>query len=198
MLGDADRALELLERARRILEDFGMKLLLAAPHPPAQVYMLLGDYAAMESVLRPGIAVLQKMGESGFLSTSAAYLAEAVYRQGRLDEAEEFTRLSREHAAADDVDSQAAWRSVQAKVLARRGEFEEAVRRAREAVDIMAPTDHLLQKGEVLRDLAEVLHLAGRREEALEAARECLAVHQQKGNMVSADRVRTFIEEIGG
>ena len=57
-----------------------------------------------------------------WLSTVAGILAEAVYAQGRYDEAMRFTRISEELAGAEDVYSHVLWRSVRAKVLARRGE----------------------------------------------------------------------------
>jgi tetratricopeptide (TPR) repeat protein len=94
------------------------------------------------------------------------------------------------------VASQTAWRGVRAKVLARRGQFDEAIRLAGEAVDVAEPTDHLLIKGAALWDLGEVLRLAGRRDEALEAVRRALAVHEEKGDLASLDRTRELQREI--
>jgi hypothetical protein len=58
------------------------------------VEMLAGDPAAAERHLRRGYKALEEAGETGFLSTVAASLADAVYGQGRFEEAEQYTRIS--------------------------------------------------------------------------------------------------------
>jgi tetratricopeptide (TPR) repeat protein len=82
---------------------------------------------------------------------------------------------------------------VRAKLLARRGEHEEAERLARETVAIGEPSDYLFVRGDSLRDLAEVLLLAGRRAAAAEAARAALGLYQRKGDLVSAARVQELL-----
>ena len=63
------------------------------------------------------------------------------------------------------------WRQVRAQVLARRGEHAEAEQLAREAVSLAEETDMLNFHGNALADLAEVYALAGRTEDARDAAR---------------------------
>src|SRR4029450_13135362 len=46
------------------------------------------------------------MGEKGFLSTVAAELAQALYEQGRYDEAERFTHVSEELGPLDALATQ--------------------------------------------------------------------------------------------
>jgi hypothetical protein len=55
---------------------------------------------------------------------------------------------------------------------------------------MVEPTGFLPQKGDTFLDLAEILEVAGRREEALTAAREAIAVYEQKEDVVSAARAR--------
>src|SRR5439155_8142653 len=98
-------------------------------------------------LLRPGIERLQEIGETGFASTSRSMLAEALYELGDDAEAEESTSLARQLGAPDDYETQYAWRSVLARVMARRGQHDEAVRLAREAVELLEPTDALLARG---------------------------------------------------
>lgn len=45
-------------------------------------------------------------------------------------------------------------------------------------------------------DLAEVLRLTGRSEEATRVLEEALALHGQKGNIVSAEKTRTLLAEL--
>ena len=83
------------------------------------------------------------------------------YAQGRYAEAEELTRLAEDLSAADDLTSQALWRSVRAKALAQRGLGRQAEACAREAVDLLRDTDTLVLQADALEDLAEVLALGG-------------------------------------
>ena len=158
--------------------------------------MLAGDLAAAEDELRRDYDALERMGETNYISTTAAFLAEVLYRQGDLDGAEEHTKISEELAAQDDVSSQFRWRSVRAKILASRGETAEGEKLAREAVAMIQSSDDLNSQGEALIDLAEVLRLAGRTGEAAEVARDALALFEAKGNTVSAALARATVQEL--
>jgi tetratricopeptide (TPR) repeat protein len=128
----------------------------------------------------------------------ATMLAEALYAQGRLDEAEAAVRRSREAATSDDFNAQAGWRASQAKILARRGELEEAESLAREAIEIIDRSDELSHQGDFRVGLAEVLRLAGRTDEAIPVLQEALERYEQKENRVSAETTRALIAEAGG
>jgi hypothetical protein len=71
-------------------------------------------------------------------------------------------------------------------VLARGGEHAEAERIAREAVAIGQTTDDLDGQGDARADLATVLELAGRRDEARPSLNE-RSSSSRKGNSISAD-----------
>jgi tetratricopeptide (TPR) repeat protein len=79
---------------------------------------------------------------------------------------------------------------------ARRGEFDAARQLAREAVPFAEQTDALAALGDALMDLAEVVELAGRREEAAAETEKALSLYQRKGNLVMAERARTRLAEI--
>jgi tetratricopeptide (TPR) repeat protein len=83
-----------------------------------------------------------------------------------------------------------AWRQVQARVLAHRGEHSEAERLAREAVARLEQTDSLAWQGDGWWDLAEVLEAGGRREDAITAWQEALDRYERKGIVPLARRVR--------
>lgn len=173
-----------------------MNLTMAAGQVPADADLLRGDPEAAEARLRPGIEELRAAGETGFLSTSAAVLADALYRQGKFEEAEEWTKVSEESAAEDDAASQMQWRSIRGQTVARLGRIEEAEKLAREAVDRALSTDYLTMQGECWFALAEVLSVAGNDREAREAADRAAEVWQQKGITVEVDRARAFAEEL--
>ena len=71
-----------------------------------------------------------------------------------------------EAAPADDLDAQMMWRLQQASVSAVRGELADAERLAREAVELLQPTDDVVSKIPALATLASVVRLAGNGQEA--------------------------------
>jgi len=95
----------------------------------------------------------------------------------------------------EDTDAQAAWRRVRAKVLARRGEFEDAERIGREAVAIASATDYLDARASAVGDLAEVLRLMGRLDESVAASHEAIRLYEAKGNVVAAGKLRAYLAE---
>jgi MalT-like TPR region len=158
--------------------------------------MLAGDPAAAETSLRAGFEALERMGEHAFLSTTAAFLARAVFLQRRAGEAEELAQLSAKLSEPGDLLTQFMWRGVQARVLATRGRLDDAEAVAREAVALAGRTDFLVHRGDALVDLAFILRDAGRRDEAAIAAAEGLHLHEQKGNLVTAGTIRSDLGDL--
>ena len=121
MLGHLDEGRVKHRRAQAILVDLGFKLNIGGMSLfTAGLESMTGDLAAAERVFREGIAVLGSLGEKGYLSTQFGTLAQVLFEQGRFDEAENLARLSEDVGASDDVATQALWRQVRAKLLARR------------------------------------------------------------------------------
>jgi tetratricopeptide (TPR) repeat protein len=197
MRGNVEESRTLYRTSRAKLEELGWTFLAAqTSFDSGPVEMLAGDLAAAEAELRRDYDALERMGETNYISTTAAFLAEVLYRQGDLDGAEEHTKISEELAAHDDVSSQFRWRSVRAKILGSRGDAAEGEKLAREAVALIQASDDLNSQGEALIDLAEVLRLRGRTGEATETAREALALFEAKGNTVSAALARATVQEL--
>jgi tetratricopeptide (TPR) repeat protein len=197
MQGDRDRAWEEIERAEQLLAEFGMTMWVMSAHPVALVGLLTGEHEKVVTRMRQSVKALGEVGETGFLSTSASYLAEALYRLGRHGEAEEAARLSEANAAEDDVSTQIAWRLTLSKILAASGRTAEAEPVAREAVAIADRTDHVDERGDSRLALATVLRSAGRTGEAAEEARRALAEYEAKGNRVGASWARDLLREFG-
>jgi hypothetical protein len=83
-------------------------------------------------------------------------------------------------------------------VLARRGKHAEAERLAREAVENGEGTDSLIGQGDANADLAEVLFLARKLDEATEALRHALDRYERKGHVVLAQRMRERLAAFHG
>ena len=197
MRGDFPRARALAREARATLEDMGKSVITASTSlDSCGVEMLAGDLAAAERDLRRDFEALEEMGEKYLLSTVAAELANVLAERDCNDEAERYTRVAEELAADDDLTSQALWRWVRAKVLARRGETEHALALAREATRMLSETDSLVARADALVALSEVAAVAGRAAEAASGAERALGLYERKGDLVSAAKARTLLAEL--
>ncbi len=197
MRGDAERARVLYRRSRATLEELGVKLLAALTSlDSGWVEMIAGDPVAAERELRGDYETLNAMGERMYISTTSASLSEALYRQGRYEEAQAMTAFSQEIAAPDDVSTQFLWRHVRAKVLARQGDCDEAVSLATESVRLIGELDDIESQGNALLSLAEVFCLCGRVREATETAEQARERFQRKGNVVSASVAASFRQSL--
>ena len=197
MQGRFDEARALRDRAKGVLEELGLRLHLAGSHQFGYMELLAGDPESAEAEFRAMYLMSKHIGETGFLSTTAGYLAQAVYAQGRYDEAFQLSEEAERAAAADDVFSQSGWRSIRAKTLARRGDFAAAEPLARAAEALVQPTDFLNHVAEPMEDLAEVLTLAGRPDDAREPLMRALTLYGRKGNVVMAERTRALLDTLG-
>src|SRR6266542_1691710 len=192
MQGSFEQARELYQRSRASLEELGWKLHAALTSlVSGPLEMSAGELVAADAELSRDFETLQKMGERSYISTTAACLAEAKYRQGLYGEAEAFCAISQEVAAPDDVASEALWRCVRGKVLAQAGRIDQGEALVREALTLIMRTDDLNQQGDTLVDLAEVLALGDRQAEAAQVMGEAASLFDRKGNVVAAARART-------
>jgi predicted ATPase/DNA-binding SARP family transcriptional activator len=196
MEGRFDLARTLLASSGSAFDQLGLGLNSAVSHHAALVELLAGNAAEAERSLRLGYLALEQMGDKSLLSTTAAYLARAVLAQGRDEEAARYAARSDELADAGDVSTQAMWRGVQARVLARSARIEDAERLARAAVALLEASDFVNQQGEALLDLATVLEYDGRRDAAGAALCASLRHFEQKGNTIAAEQVRNRLARI--
>jgi len=123
-------------------------------------------------------------------------LSRIVRAQGRDDEALELTRAAEEATAEDDFDSQALWRATRAPILARAGDHAVAEELARTAVELVSRTEASTLRADALVELAEVLRVAGRLEQARLAIEEANSLYAAKGDIVSSDRCRACNAQI--
>ncbi len=195
--GDFERARELYRRARPMLEDLGAVVLAASTSlTSGRVELLAGDLQAAESELRRDYEQLLALGELYYRPCVAVLLAQTMYAQGRLAEAEELALAAAEIAADDDIESQALWRSVKAKILVRQGVVSDAIRLARESVALLAHTDDFNFRTEALLDLAEVSAAAGEADDARAALLEASELCRLKQMTLQAERVEQLLDAL--
>ena len=185
--GDETTGRELLEEARSMFAELGHHEALAAhPFSTAPLELRAGNPAAAERELRAGLEILEGTGERARAGHLAALLAGVLAQQGRLDEADEYLAVARETIQAIDVSGLAQLKISTARVLALRGELEEAVRLAAEAAALIDGTQELLNMPDLLMWQAEVLELAGSVEDAKAALTKAVDAAARKGSVVGA------------
>ncbi|PWU21650.1 MAG: hypothetical protein C5B48_11055, partial [Candidatus Rokuibacteriota bacterium] len=193
--GRLERGRRLVDAAREIYEDLGHRAPLANACGAVlgELELLADRPDAAEESLRACCEVLTEMEMGVFLASRASELAEAIYAQGRYDEAETWVRVAEEHAASDDIGAQFLRRAIEGKLLARRELFVDAELLAREAVGLAEQTDALNDRAKVLLSLAEVLRLAGKPAEAAAAAGRALELFEQKANRLGLECARLLL-----
>jgi tetratricopeptide (TPR) repeat protein len=193
MRGAFDAARERARFAEEIYLELDLQLAFAGlTQVTGPMELLAGEAGAAERELLRGLDILRPRGPDAY---QEALLAEALYRQGRLDDASTHARTAEEHAPADNVLAQVAWRGVRAKLEAAESS-ERARALAAEAVSLAEATDATNLLADALADLAVVLHVA--RDDAVEdVARRALALYEQKGNVAAAHRLSQVLTAVG-
>jgi hypothetical protein len=74
---------------------------------------------------------------------------------------------------------------------------KEGERLAREAVSLIDYTEFLVDRAEARIELADVLYVAGRSDDARQVLDEALRLHEQKDIVVLAERARALLDEPG-
>ena len=85
---------------------------------------------------------------------------------------------------------------VRAVALAGCGRVAEAEAVAREAVALAEQTEFLNLHGQAMLDLAKILLLLERRDDAVGPARTALELYERKGNVVAAGEVGRFLADL--
>jgi predicted ATPase/DNA-binding SARP family transcriptional activator len=178
----ADRAGEAraaIDRSQSILARFGAGLALAeSAIPAAMVGLILGDPVAAEQYAREGYRAFRAMGNrGGLVADLAVLLADALYEQGRFDEAQQV--IDEASAELSPATIRAPW-LTQAKLLARCGQFAAARRLVGQGRARLSPASAPLVQADVLEAEAEVERLAGAPGRAAASLRAALQIYQDR------------------
>jgi class 3 adenylate cyclase len=158
---------------------------------------LAGDAEAAEAWARKGYERLMAFGDVAHATTHAAYRGISCYDLGRFEDAWRWAEECREKSASDDAINQYLWRSLEAKLHAREGRFDEAAALIHDAVEWAERTDEFVGRSIVAFDEAEMAVMAGRTEKARAALRRALEMAEQKGATAFVDKATHRIAELG-
>jgi tetratricopeptide (TPR) repeat protein len=122
-------------------------------------------------------------------------LAHLLCAKARYDEADHYAALGQRAAALDDHEAQSLALAARARVRAHRGDHARAEALAREAVAIVDRTDNIDMRGWLRADLAEVLGLVGRTEEACSLLEEAVRFAEQKEDLILVEFGRARLAE---
>ena len=194
MEGAIDEARTCYVSARVLFEDLGLTVLAAwvsLQSGPAE--LIAGDLHGAERELTRAYDTLSGLGEKYYRSTVAGLLGQLRHAQGRRAEARELAETARELATEDDVESQALWRAVLAKVLAAEGTVDEALVLVQEAVALSHRTDSPVIQADALIDFAAVLRASGRDDS--EVVDEAVRLYRGKGDAAGARKAGGLLSE---
>jgi len=196
MKGEFERARQLYRRGQVLLRDLGPSVsAMTTSIASARVEALAGALGQAEAELRRDEADLARIDERYYRSSIAGALARVLLLEDNLDEAARFCQIAQDLADPEDTDPQVLWRSVRARILALRGEADEAVRLVEEAVQLTQETEDVILKAEALVDQSAVLQALGRSDAAGPPLRAALQLFEEKGDVISARRLRLALAD---
>jgi tetratricopeptide (TPR) repeat protein len=189
--GASAEALDLAARCREIHRENGaMWSYWVSAEIEWDIKMLAGEPADAVEILSEAYEQIELMG--GF-PLESAWLAQSLYAVGRFEEAELRAQVA---VDADDDLPRFVGLGALARVRAQQGRVDEAERMAREAVAYFAGTDYSTDRTGVLMDLADVLRMAERPQEAAAIVYEALDLFEAREDAVSAGQARELIAEL--
>jgi len=161
----------------------------------AIVSLLAGSFEEAEATLRPAHAALKAYGEIGYLSTLSGLLALSLASQGRNEEAELYVEEVRAIGVEDDAVTQSLWRAAKARILANRGDHDEARKLARESLELLVDRRYI---DRIVHNLnaAEVDRAAGDTEAAKRLIEQAIDLREQKGIVIGEEWIQAQLAAV--
>jgi tetratricopeptide (TPR) repeat protein len=154
---------------------------------------LAGDFATAERERKDAFAYFRNLRPDAVVGAAwlaGKNLARRYCDEGRWDDAEEALAYGRDAVIPTMPMSQLSRLAVEARLAAHRGELDEAVSLAEQAVADSARREWPNHQAEMWLALADVQLAAGRRIETDAAVAKALALYERKGNVAAATRAR--------
>jgi class 3 adenylate cyclase/tetratricopeptide (TPR) repeat protein len=190
LTGQLDGGRAEIAAGRTLLSEIGLMLVWAGTAQiQADLELAAGEPAAAEAPLAESYDLMSKTTTTGYLASIVGIRAEVALELGRDDEALHFADEVEAIAQPDDFEPHVRQGCVRARLLARRGDHDEAAETIRTAGGIADATDYLSLAAYAASSLAEVERLAGNENGERAALEKALRLFQQKGDALSAARL---------
>jgi len=197
MRGDFDEGRESHTAGRILAHDLGQKLALAhSTQSSGLIELLAGDAEAAVALFREGFDALEAMGEQAYLSTQAAFLANALFALGSIEEAHEMTLLSERTTEVAAV-GLAEWGPTRIRVLTTRGQLREAVELAEKVIGAAHQVEDVISTGDCYTAIAELFVKAGQHDRARSFYEDALAAYEAKGVRPLATAIKARLDAFG-
>jgi class 3 adenylate cyclase/tetratricopeptide (TPR) repeat protein len=185
--GRFDEARARFQEGLVLLEQFGLATQRHAfSQFTARLELDSGHPAEAVAHLRRARDELERLGERAYRSTCTAYLSDALYADGRSEEAEQMARAAESESADADLVNFAVAHGVRARIAADRGDADAAEQLSESAVGYAFRMDMPIVRADALRCRAHVLKASGRDAEAAVVLDEAIAVYERKGAAAAA------------
>ena len=197
--GRFDEGRAVLASSTAISEELGLRYMAQwSKRSLGRLELAAGNARAAEEALRSSYEVLDEMGLNSSLGETAVPLVEALYEQGRREEAAELLETVQEDVVSGDASIEAPRLALRAKLFAAEGWDEHADRAIRRAMRLVRRTDWRCLQADALLAQGEVLRLAGREDEAIASIREAAEVARAKDYVAAERRAAAELEALTG
>jgi class 3 adenylate cyclase len=191
---DLAGALHDVRAARALVLDLGYDVVyFGSSQLEARILSFAGDLEGAARCLREGCEGLQALGETAYLSTTAAQLAEVEADRGDVAAADRWIEVASAAAAPDDHSTRYTLSSARGHLAAARGDGEESERSLREAIEIASEGTAFYERVEARLALADLI-AHERPDEARALATEVLALAAQKQSDLFEREARRIID----
>jgi ATP/maltotriose-dependent transcriptional regulator MalT len=161
-----------------------------------EIHRFEGNLAGALTMYEESDALVARLGETAFRSTSQAMIAEVKAQIGDSAGARAACDLAMELSASDDMINYAITHRVRSVLARQEADLEEAERWARSAVEHAFATDFYRYHSRTRLELARVLSARGRRDDATSEARAAVEVATAKGDRPEAALAQAFLDEL--
>jgi tetratricopeptide (TPR) repeat protein len=162
-----DEAIAEFNRARELFVEVGAATNLARTILHTAEIVAKSDIAEAEKLARDAIRILKPLEDRGTLCEVQRFLAEALLKQGKVDEAEMYALRAIETVGPQDVSSQASTKRSLALIRAHQGRDEEAEALLRDSIETLERTEYTRFLAGPLESIIAFLETRERAEEAV-------------------------------
>jgi class 3 adenylate cyclase/tetratricopeptide (TPR) repeat protein len=162
-----------------------------------QLELWAEDPEAAERALRWSYEVVEKMELMSSLGETAVPLADALYRQGRYDDAARLLDKVKEDWAGGDASVAAPLLMVRARLATVERRYEHAERLVSKALELVEATDWACLRADTLLAYSEVLSGMNQRGKAIAVLQQALRIAETKQYEVAARKAARSLEELG-